>query len=383
MEEFILALVSRGVKVGNLLTGELTMGNYLRKRIRGESGMHYRRHPEIRMIDNLCVHPLPLRWSRDIKARRRSNILAKAHAQVKAYIEEEGTPDFIFHHGIFDYTYITRFLSVRFGIPYWFKEHSSQIEADRLPCNNDFETPESLREFVRGAHARFAPSAAYCHKLANIFGAPFDLMYNYLNDGYYALPLAPRKEKPFIFLNVAVMTPVKNQQLILRAFAKALKDQELDARLIIAGDGTLRDQLQDLANELRISEKVEILTFQNRNAIRTLFDRSHAFVLSSQLETFGLVLVEAMSRGIPVISSRIPGPVSLVNDKNGLLFEPGDSDDLAKTMCEMMDTYSRYDRHAIREAARFQFGPDHLIEVLTKYHTFTGAENKATAPLPP
>lgn len=376
MEEFILALISRGVKVGNLLSGEITIGNYLRKRLRGQPAMTYRRHPDIRMVDNLCVYRWPLRWSKNVTDARHTQILAKAQTAMARYIEEEGRPDLIFHHGIFDYTYLTRFLSTHFQIPYWYKEHSSYIEKGHLPCNNDFETPESLRAFVQGAEVRFAPSSAYCEKLAEAFDAPFEVLHNYLNDDYFKGELPQPTPAPFVFLNVAVMTPAKNQQLIIRAFAKAIENDAMDARLVIAGDGTLRAKLQELATELGVTQRVDILTFQSRSAIRALFDQSHAFVLSSQLETFGLVLVEAMARGLPVISSRIPGPLSLVRDANGLLFDPDDAADLAKALQRIYASYDQYDRESIRHSARAQFGPDHLIDTLTRHPRFPGHHMK-------
>ncbi len=364
MEEFILALNSRGIKTGNLLSEEVTLGNYLRLTLSGKKVLTYRRHPDIAMVDNLTIHTWPLRWSNDPRKRRLSNILQKAKKQMAQYISREGKPDLLFHHGIFDYTYITRELSQYFDIPYWYKEHSSYINEGHYPCTNDFETADNLTKFVKGASRRFAPSSAYCEKLSKIFDAPFEVLHNYLNDDHFNGGLIHQKEKPFTFLNVAVMTPAKNQQLILNAFALLLEHKEVDARLIIAGDGALRQKLLELCEQLGITSKVEILTYQNRASIRQLLDDSQCFVLASQLETFGLVLVEAMARGLPVISSRIPGPMDVVNENNGIFFQPDDAADLARTMKEMLVRHKDYDRQNISAEARANYGPDTLKRIL-------------------
>lgn len=375
MEEFILALNSRGIKTANLLSEEVTLGNYLRLKLSGKNVFNYRRHPDIAMVDNLTIHTWPLRWSRDARKRRLSNILQKAKKQMAQYIAREGKPDLLFHHGIFDYTYITRELSQHFDIPYWYKEHSSYINEGHYPCTNDFESAENLRQFVQGAGRRFAPSGAYCDKLSKVFDAPFEVLHNYLNDDYFNGGIIHQKEKPFTFLNVAVMTPAKNQQLILTAFAQLLELKNVDARLIIAGDGALRQKLLNLCAQLGISEKVDILTYQNRASIRRLLDESQCFVLASQLETFGLVLVEAMARGLPVISSRIPGPMEVVNERNGIFFQPDDAYDLTRAMEEMLVRHTQYDRECISAEAKANYGPDTLNRILLNHPLFKSKIN--------
>ncbi len=370
MEELILALSSRDIEVGLMITQEITLGNYLKSVARGGNPLDYRRHPDIRFVENLTIHLAPLRWEGDPAYKRRKNILRKAGFKFRAYIKKFGKPDLIFHHGIFDYTYITRYLSEKFNIPYWFKEHSSYITAERFPCANDFENPESLKDFVQKAGRRFAASGFYAEKMSAVFSAPFEVLHNALTDHYFNHEPVLRNVDTFVFLNVAIMVPIKNQQLIVRAFAKAFVDGNLPCKLIIAGDGNLHETLEALCAQLGISGKVQILKFQNRAGIKNLFSQSHAFVLASDLETFGVVLIEAMGYGLPVISSRIPGPMELVDDRNGLFFTPGDVDDLAKAMKTMYEQYDQYDQVAIKKDITARFGPDSVVEILLNHSLF-------------
>jgi len=371
MEELILSLGSRNIEVGNLISQEITAGNYLKALFRGPDALNYRRNPDIRFVENLTIHVLPLRWQKNPVAKRLQNILRVTERKFKDYIEKRGKPDLIFHHGIFDYTYITRHLAAKFDIPYWYKEHSSYINAEHFPCSNDFETPEKLKEFVRHSGRRFAASAFYAEKMGAVFSAPFEVLHNVLTDQHFSHELENRDTHSFLFLNVAIMLPAKNQQLIVRAFAKAFGASCPECKLAIAGDGNLHSTLQALCQELGISEKVQILKFQNRSEIKTLLSKSHAFVLASDLETFGVVLIEAMGFGMPVISSRIPGPMELVNDKNGLFFEPGNVDELAEAMKTMVQQYHQFDQNAIKDQIVREYGPDSVVQILLDHPLFS------------
>lgn len=355
-----------------MISEEVTLGNYLRWRLRGKKILNYRRHPFITVVKNLTIHFGPIRWSRDPISMRRDNILRNSRHRFASYIKAHGKPDIIYHHGIFDYTYITRYLTAQFALPYWFKEHSSFIEKNHFPCANDFEAPDDLINFVQGAGRRFAASTFYTGKMGEIFGVPFEVMHNALNDAHFMRQPASASKRPFVFVNIALMTPAKNQQLIIRAFARAFGSPDDDIRLIIAGDGNLHEALETLSHDLTVSDRVSILNFQNRNEIQNLLTKSHVFILSSKLETFGVVLIEAMASGLPVISSRIPGPMDIVNEENGIFFEMGNTDGLAEAMKTMYANYERYDRQAICDAVKVRYGPDSAIQTLLDHPLFDG-----------
>jgi glycosyltransferase involved in cell wall biosynthesis len=143
----------------------------------------------------------------------------------------------------------------------------------------------------------------------------------------------------FIFGNVGRLHPVKDQETLLRAFAK-VSDYLSDSFLVLMGEGKLEQELKCLAEELGLSSRVIFLGMvaDGPNYFKT-FD---LFVLTSTKEPFGMVLIEAMAAGVPVISSKTGGTGDVVGDA-GLLFEPGDVDKLAKLLAEAYhwDTESR------------------------------------------
>ena len=100
-------------------------------------------------------------------------------------------------------------------------------------------------------------------------------------------------------------------------------------RLMIVGSGPDLKKLEDL---VRMHQLESIIQFcGNTNDTITYYKASDLYVISSVFEGLPLTLLEAMSIGLPIVSSNIPGPNDIiVNDESGLLFESTNSSDLAE-----------------------------------------------------
>jgi len=361
IEMQLIAAQEAGMKVAILQSTELTGGNYLRKRLRGESMFTYRPHEKIHAVENLALHRIPLRFVKNPDRAGAAAVISAAFRNLGNYMREHGRPDAIFHHGIFDFCYLTEALSEHFSIPYWFMEHSAFVDEGAVKSRNAFESESDLRTFVEGASRRFAVTEAYSRKFSTLFGVPFIYAPNVLTSDFFVQSPMLRPQPPFRFVNVGILEPHKNQVLLLEAFATAFRG-DADVRLTIAGDGRLGPDLASKAVELGISDQIDFPGFVNREGLQHLLDGSHVFVLSSTLETFGVVLIEAMARGLPVIAPDIDGPRELVNADNGILFRPRDAAHLAEQMMLMKKTYNDYSLARIAGAAANHFGPDALKE---------------------
>jgi len=150
-------------------------------------------------------------------------------------------------------------------------------------------------------------------------------------------------------LTVGTLKAVKNHPLLLRAFA--LLDRP-DAMLMFVGDGDGREALLSLAQELGVTDRVIFAGF--RPDPTPFYKTADLFVLSSNYEGFGNVIVEAMACGTPVVSTDCPsGPAEiLVNGKYGRLVPVGDPEKLAKGIEEALQ--ASHDTDAlIARAAEF------------------------------
>ena len=152
----------------------------------------------------------------------------------------------------------------------------------------------------------------------------------------------------FRIICVGRLAPQKRFDRMINAFA-LIADKYPEWQLDIYGNGELHEELQRQIARLSLLERVHI--YPPTSDIYTEYQRSRFFVLSSDFEGFGLVIVEAMSCGIPVVSTDCPyGPSEIIEDgKTGLLAKM-DTNDLAEKM-EWMITHEE-ERTAMGIAAR-------------------------------
>ena len=149
-----------------------------------------------------------------------------------------------------------------------------------------------------------------------------------------------------------------NSYVLIKAFAEVEKNN--NCHLTIMGDGSQLNTLKGMANELGVADKITFYGRYKRNEFAEKLKESDAFVLVSRDETFGIVYVEAMAAGLPVIASRCGGPEDFVNEDNGLLVDIEDIDGLAVAMQTMIDTIGNYDRKKISQYCKEHFSAEEI-----------------------
>ncbi|MCL2344664.1 MAG: glycosyltransferase [Desulfobulbus sp.] len=159
--------------------------------------------------------------------------------------------------------------------------------------------------------------------------------------------------------NVGRLHPDKDQKTLLAGFAQALPHLPPGALLAIAGSGRLEADLKAQAQALGIAERV-IFLGQVPDMWR-LFAAFDLFVLSSDHEPFGMVLLEAMAANVPVMATDCGGAPEIVTDAHAL-FPLGDSRTLAEKLAAFFSTpptgatpLERLQQHFSDEAARQRF----------------------------
>ncbi len=127
----------------------------------------------------------------------------------------------------------------------------------------------------------------------------------------------------------------KGLDVIIKA-VDLLHKRGRNVRVCLYGDGAQVESLKALAKERNLENHV---LFLDRTAdVNAVYDESRALLLPSYVEPFGMVAIEAMSRATPVIASRTGGIPEIIDDGvNGLLFWPGDHEDLADKMEALLE----------------------------------------------
>jgi glycosyltransferase involved in cell wall biosynthesis len=135
---------------------------------------------------------------------------------------------------------------------------------------------------------------------------------------------------------------------LLVAFASKFKSQR-DVELVVVGDGPHKQYLQDLVYKLQISDQVIFKgMIRNENIIEE-FQDSNIFVLSSHYETFGVVVIEALACGKPVIATKCGGPECILTKDNGLLVDPFKPELLGEAMLNIKNKINDYNSTLIKD----------------------------------
>ncbi len=196
----------------------------------------------------------------------------------------------------------------------------------------------TTRLFYPNADARILVSNGAADDLARISGidrSTIEVIYNPLEAPPPGLSSTPEIESMWgatdgRILAVGTLKRVKNYELLIRSFAALRRCR--GAKLMILGEGELRPRLESLAASLGISEDVMLPGFASRPW--PFYASADLFVLSSDYEGFGNVIVEAMRCGLTVVSTDCEsGPREILEDGNyGTLVPVGDERALAEAM---------------------------------------------------
>ena len=158
-----------------------------------------------------------------------------------------------------------------------------------------------------------------------------------LEGDYFAADQTPLPASPS-FLSVARLSPEKGHLILLEGFA-AIHAKHPQARLVFAGDGPMRSEVEAQIARLGLTDAVTITGWVNADRIRAELDACTALVQPSFIEGLPMVIMEAMARRRAVISTYVAGiPELVVPGETGWLVPAGDPEALANAMFEAVAT---------------------------------------------
>ncbi len=201
------------------------------------------------------------------------------------------------------------------GLPVALTVHSVWGNFRRL-----FNTLDRATGWTRWPVAFSAVSARVARDISPLLhGAPVDVVPNAIDPADWPPAVAPAATAPFTIVSVMRLAPRKRGAALLRIFREA-RTRHPQLRLEIIGDGPERGKLVRLARQLRLGDAVHFHGTLDRAAVRASLARSHAFLLSSEHEAFGLAALEARATGLPVVALRTGGVGEWLEDGvSGLL----------------------------------------------------------------
>ena len=153
-------------------------------------------------------------------------------------------------------------------------------------------------------------------------------------------------------------------ECLIKAFTKAFRDEKVTLR--IGGGGSLKTSLEALIKELSMENQIKLLGALSREEVSKEMRACDAFALPSEHETFGVVYIEALACGKPVIGADNGGAEDIIKENNGIIVKKKDAEDLTKALIRIKENYEMYDKYKISEETIFSYSEKVLVEKLKK-----------------
>jgi teichuronic acid biosynthesis glycosyltransferase TuaC len=248
-------------------------------------------------------------------------------------------------------------LGRRYGVPVIITEHIPWDIWDQYPrvrqraaqavqqCSFHVSVSESVRKSVE----------KYVGKRENLVVIPNAVDGSVFNFS----PGRRRVENRILF--VGAVRPIKGVDVLLKAM-RLLADKGRDANLVVVGEAFYEayrreeGRLRQMVKDLQLEERVQFIGKKAPAELSDYIQESSVLVLPSRAESFGMVLVEALACGTPVVATRCGGPEDIVSEKVGVLAPPEDPHALARAIEHVLDRRADYDPAELRTHALENFG---------------------------
>lgn len=282
------------------------------------------------------------------------------------YYIQIGQLDVIHAHCCVWAGYAAMRLSEKIGVPYIITEHATlfELHKDQISKSNN----RYIRQVFEQAAKVICVSHAFAELISEYRSANDIAVIGNVVDFEQFKPCACESHKKVRFLTVCYMNTYdqlkkKGIDILLKAWKDFARKCDT-AKLFIGGGGQAAQKAIEWCKEYDILDSVSFLGSLDRSQVVSWMQQCDCFVLPSRYETFGVVYVEAMACGKPVIAAANGGPDDFVKDFNGMLIAPDDSVSLQYALEQMYNACKRYDPNRIRMFVQNQFSEQAISQQL-------------------
>jgi teichuronic acid biosynthesis glycosyltransferase TuaC len=186
---------------------------------------------------------------------------------------------------------------------------------------------------------------------------------NAVDGAIFAMPAKGQRPIGNQIIFVGAIRPVKGVDILLRA-TRLLVESGREVKLLLVGESFFKNYqrqhevIRRMTQELDLGSRVQFVGKRHPPELVRYIQESAVLVLPSRAESFGMVLVEALACGTPVVATRCGGPEDIVTEKVGILVPPEDPQALAAGIAQVLDRRGDYDPLVLRSHALQHFGLD-------------------------
>lgn len=282
---------------------------------------------------------------------------------------EDGKIDVVHIHSAFDAG--NAYSIIKNKIPYVITEHSSRYHRNKINKVEEkmlYKTFSGANKVIAVGKGLAEKVSKYCNSnivtiLPNMVAAPKD-----------NISIDESKNK-FRFFSLAFLNEYKGMDILIEAFNKN-REKFKDVELLIGGDGPEKSRLLDLIRKYGLEKNIFLLGQLSREEVAYNMKNCDCFALASRVETFGVVFIEAMQYGKPVIGTKTGGPDTFINSKCGFVVEIDNVDEFASSMISIYENYENYDEDYIKKYCEKNFSEEVVVrKIKSVYKEIIGDTN--------
>jgi glycosyltransferase involved in cell wall biosynthesis len=289
--------------------------------------------------------------SRSFPVYNQLNFIISAYYALSKIVEQN-KPDIIHCHYAYPSGIIAWLIKRKTGIPFIITEHT-KIKTTFRSIFHRMLSKIALRKSCKVIAVSTALEKELIHeKIVNTVVIP-----NLIDTDKISL----RKKQNNCFV-IGFLGSMSTNNKGLDLLLSACTCLPFEFRLKIGGTGILEEYYKTLCGQMKLTEKTIFVGGVNPKDRNKFFSDIDLFVLPSRYETFGLVLIEALSAGIPVVSTRCGGPEDIINEEAGLLTDINNSGQIAEAIQKIYSNFRLYDAVRLRNYCIEKFGQESFLK---------------------
>ncbi|EQC43368.1 glycosyltransferase [Bacteriovorax sp. Seq25_V] len=295
-------------------------------------------------------HKVPLLW-------------IPLYLTVKKVLKKFSNIDFIHCHVVYPAGYIAS----KFSIPYIITEHMSPF-----PFPTYLDTTSKLQSHILDTYSSAVTNIAVSNSLKNDmlkYSVPnVQVIPNIVDESSFTLKNQNNKKEKIKLLSIGGLNHQKGFDILLEAFSKMSSEEQSDFHLTIIGTGTEESHLKSLHHTHAPDLFINWIGYIENSELNSFFHNCDFFILTSRSETFGIVYLEALYTGTPVIATKCGGPEEFIDDSNGFLVDNLSSEQVYTVLKNLKNNINNFNSKKIRENAMNEFSAHSISKKISNLY---------------
>ncbi|MEQ9286385.1 MAG: glycosyltransferase [Cyclobacteriaceae bacterium] len=328
----------------------------------------YKKSGQNELLPNCAEYFTPaFTWSRKFLKGNMANIIKANLENALEFEQKNGKIGVIHAHSCHPGGFVAMELAQKFDCPFVITEHMTPFPFPSYLRHGKIN--RYIMEPVQSANRLICVSRYLQQKMEQLSIKNTCVVNNFIDDqNFVPIQNTRRSDDPIRLLFIGRLVPQKGVDILLRSF-KNLQNHCPNTELFMGGNGENEKEYLELSQQLGIKNKVTWLGHLNRQQVKNELQKCDIFLLPSRHENNPVALIEALSCGKPIVTTKCGGPEELVTKTNGLVANLEDADDFATKTLEVMKGLSNYQPKLIRAEFEKNHGTTNAVNRILEIYS--------------